>query len=180
MGGLHVALGIAHVNAFTARRRQALRRAAGAGDGACVRHRIAADHAGEARAQSQLREQGLGEPCRLVGDDPAFDARSASASSTSSMPGKSRVSRLRRCDKFPRNAAARRQRFGSLPGNRAFTTRAAPWLTAAAHRVVGQRRELSRGAAHSVRRPCRARCRARCRPDRTSTAVQAPCQAADA
>ena len=73
---LNVALGIAHIDALAGRRRRPVPpHAASAAGAACARaQRVAAHHAGEARPQSELLEQRLGEPRRLVGDDAGHQA----------------------------------------------------------------------------------------------------------
>ena len=114
----------------------------GQGMGLALGQRIAADHAGEARAQPQLLEQGFGEPAGLLVTIPDFRRRAAK-----------RIEDLGHARKQPRAAAQGAavnlqeapQQGGELlipaSGNPLFTTRAAPWLTAQRTASKGMRRK---------------------------------------
>ena len=157
MRGLHIALGVAHIDAFAGRHPGELRRVQQRhGMRFALGHRIAAHHAGEARAQSQLLEQRVREPGRLIGDDSATSgAVRARCPSTSSMPGKSRVLAAQRAavniEKAPLQGG--RDLPPSASGNPMFTTRAAPWLTAVRTVVVGQRRKRRARARNAFSAP---------------------------
>ena len=156
MGGLHVALGVAHIDAFAGGDPGEPRGVQqGQRDAACVRASVSplTTQAKRARRPSSL-EQRFGEPRRLVGDDAGSScARRASAASTSSMPGKSRVSRLRRAaiDLQEAPLQARRTAAGSASGKSDLHDARGAVAHRGAHRIVGQRREnRARGAAHSA------------------------------